>query len=47
MLRELLEQRIADADARAALYLDDDPANDPQTWMESDLICVGCHASAR
>jgi hypothetical protein len=47
MMRDFLEQRIVDADDRAARYLDDDPANDPQTWMEGDLICVGCHASAR
>lgn len=45
ILRDLLEERIAGADARAALYLDDDPANDPLTWMEEDQVCVGCHAS--
>ncbi|HEY8518342.1 MAG TPA: hypothetical protein VIS07_22745 [Candidatus Binatia bacterium] len=46
-LRELLDERIAQADARAALYLDDDPSNDPKTWMEGDKICTGCHASER
>jgi hypothetical protein len=45
LLRDLLEERIAGADARAALYLDEDPANDPLTWMEEDQVCVGCHAS--
>ncbi len=40
-----LEARIADAEDRAALYLDDDPFNDPPTWMEGDKLCVGCHAS--
>lgn len=44
-LRDLLDERIAQADARAALYLDDDPGNDPKTWMEGDRICTGCHAS--
>jgi hypothetical protein len=43
ILRELVEERIVQADARAALYGDDDPANDPLTWMEEDRICVGCH----
>ena len=42
-LRDLLEERIAQADERAALYLDDNPDNDPPTWMEEDRICVGCH----
>jgi hypothetical protein len=45
ILRDVLEDRIAGADARAQLYLDDDPANDPPTWMEGDQVCVGCHAS--
>ena len=42
-----LEERIADADQRAALYDDDDRYNDPPTWMEGDNLCVGCHAKAR
>jgi len=46
LLREPLEERIAQAGARADLYLDDDATNDPLTWMEEDRICVGCHASA-
>lgn len=45
LLRDLLEERIEQAPARAERYLDDDPANDPLTWMEEDRICVGCHAS--
>jgi hypothetical protein len=44
-LTDLLRRRIDDADARAALYSDDDPANDPRTWMEEGLMCTGCHAS--
>jgi hypothetical protein len=42
-----LEARIADADARAARYLDGDPDNDPETWMDGEHLCVGCHASKR
>lgn len=44
-LRDLLDQRIAQAGERAALYLDEDPSNDPRTWMEEERICTGCHAS--
>lgn len=44
-LRDLLAERIAQADARAALYLDEDPGNDPTTWMEENRVCTGCHAS--
>lgn len=40
-----LDRRLADAEARAALYMDDDPKNDPPTWMEEKTLCVGCHAN--
>lgn len=46
LLRDLLDERVEQAAARAELYLDDDPSNDPPTWMEGDRICVGCHASS-
>ncbi|HEY6560145.1 MAG TPA: hypothetical protein VI072_22830 [Polyangiaceae bacterium] len=40
-----LEERIANADARAALYVDEDRTNDPPMWMQGHNLCVGCHAS--
>jgi hypothetical protein len=40
-----LEARIASAEERAALYADEDPDNDPPTWMAERKLCVGCHAS--
>lgn len=45
LFAEQLEARIAGAEARAALYLDDDESNDPLTWMQGRDLCVGCHAS--
>ena len=45
LFNEQLEARIAGAEARAALYLDDDQSNDPPTWMQERNLCVGCHAS--
>jgi hypothetical protein len=38
-----LQQRIADADARAVLYADGDPTNDPPLWSTEGHLCVGCH----
>jgi DNA-binding HxlR family transcriptional regulator len=39
-----LEDRIANADSRAALLSDGDPANDPELFADSAHVCVGCHA---
>lgn len=44
---EELDRRIAEAEERAALYEDEDPENDPETWMEGSHLCVGCHANKR
>ncbi|HVW28753.1 MAG TPA: hypothetical protein VHC69_25480 [Polyangiaceae bacterium] len=38
-----LQDRIDDADDRAALYADSDPSNDPKIWMQDGHICTGCH----
>ena len=38
-----LEQRLAEVEARAALYADQDPLNDPPMWTQGKQVCVGCH----
>jgi hypothetical protein len=43
--RDLLAQRLADADARAALYADADPSNDPPLTGDTQIQCAGCHAT--
>jgi hypothetical protein len=40
-----LEERIARADEHAARYIDSDASNDPSNWVQSQHLCVGCHAS--
>lgn len=40
-----LQDRIEHADERAALYADDDPANDPELWT-FQYPCAGCHEDA-
>ncbi len=42
-----LQDRIDQADARAALYADGDPSNDPKIWMQEGHICTGCHQDIR
>ena len=42
--RGVLEQRLVDLDARAALYADADPANDPPLIGEGAQQCASCHA---
>jgi hypothetical protein len=42
-----LQDRIDKADARAALYADDDPSNDPKIWMQDGHICTGCHQDSK
>ena len=39
----LLQQRIDQADQRAALYADSDPTNDPTLFSASGQQCLGCH----
>ncbi len=41
--RRELEARIATADERAAAFMDDDPANDPELMVQSSYGCTGCH----
>lgn len=41
--RDLLEQRITDADERFAALADDDPFNDPAVWAADGHVCTGCH----
>ena len=41
--REVLEQRLAQVEQRAALPQDADPQNDPLPWMWEGSICSGCH----
>jgi hypothetical protein len=41
--KQVLEQRIADAEQAAAAYADANPLNDPTVWALSGNICVGCH----
>lgn len=43
--KAVLDRRIADADARQQLYVDDVKDNDPLTWMQEGQLCVGCHAN--
>jgi hypothetical protein len=38
-----LQDRIDQADSRAALYADSDASNDPKIWMQEGHICTGCH----
>jgi hypothetical protein len=38
-----LEKRLDQVDARAALYADQDPLNDPPLWTATGQVCVGCH----
>ncbi|MDP8999622.1 MAG: hypothetical protein M3O46_05865 [Myxococcota bacterium] len=38
-----LQQRIEQADQRAALYADSDPTNDPILFSASGQQCLGCH----
>jgi hypothetical protein len=38
-----LEQRIEQAELRAALYADADASNDPPVWTDDGHVCVGCH----
>lgn len=40
-----LDQRVAGADARAALYADADPSNDPPLAGATPTQCATCHAS--
>jgi hypothetical protein len=40
----VLEDRIANADSRTALLTDSDPSNDPELFVDSGRVCVGCHA---
>jgi hypothetical protein len=42
-----LQDRIDQADSRAALYADGDPSNDPKIWMQDGHICTGCHQDIR
>jgi hypothetical protein len=42
--RPMVEARIAEAEARAALYLDADPQNDPELLTQGRHQCVACHA---
>jgi hypothetical protein len=42
-----LQERIDQADERAALYADSDAANDPKLWMQDGHICTGCHQDDR
>jgi hypothetical protein len=39
----LLQERIDQADQRAALYADGDPTNDPTLFSTSGHECLGCH----
>jgi hypothetical protein len=38
-----LEERLQQLEARAALYADQDPLNDPPLWTAGKWVCVGCH----
>ncbi len=42
-----LQDRIDQADSRAALYADGDPSNDPKIWMQDGHICTGCHQDSQ
>jgi hypothetical protein len=42
-----LEERIAQADERAARYADANPLNDPVPWFLDGKICRGCHQRSR
>ena len=41
--KNVLEQRLADADQNAAAYKDADPWNDPAVWAGAGKVCSGCH----
>jgi hypothetical protein len=38
-----LQDRIDNADQRAALYADSDTTNDPTLWNQGGHLCIGCH----
>lgn len=38
-----LEERMAKAELRAALYADSDLSNDPPVWTDDGHVCTGCH----
>jgi Putative transposase len=42
--RDVLDQRIADADKGVAAFADEDPWNDPLIWTAGGTVCTGCHA---
>jgi hypothetical protein len=42
--KSYLDQAIETADARAALYRDSDPKNDPPVVPQTNFQCVSCHA---
>jgi hypothetical protein len=42
--RAVLADRLATLDARAALYTDADPANDPALISQTEDTCSSCHA---
>jgi len=42
--KSALEDRILNADSRTALLTDSDASNDPELFVDSAHVCVGCHA---
>jgi len=42
--KSALEDRILNADSRTALLTDGDATNDPELFVDSAHVCVGCHA---